>query len=196
MRVKGEGSIETLKSGKFRGVITLEGKRFFGPTVENKRDALPAMWRKLDRMSQAEESESGLPFLTYVERHLKRMSFSSHSPTTIDLWKAFKTKIVNDEIANAPLDLMSDQLIEAWLSRQSGQARTKNNYLALVKQVLRENNITCKVKPIKSRKGKQVKRILSPDDSDELLSLPMRDEVRTMILLAMKMGLTVPRWPG
>ncbi len=188
MRASGEGSIQKLPNGKYRANQRLNGSRVYGPSVDRKQDALPALRAKLQAL---EEKPSQSPtLLICVQRRIERISSesSSMSPTTVDLWRAFE-KRRNHPIAQIKVtDVTSDDLT-AWLSVQTGEPRTRRNYLQLMHQMLKEMGHPIKIALPRAPTGATNPTVLSPKLEAEILELEMRDEVRIMVLLALKMGL-------
>lgn len=188
MRANGEGSIQKLPNGKYRANRRLNGSRVYGPSVERKQDALPALRAKLKAL---EEKPAETPtLLTCVQRRIERISSGSsqHSPTTVDLWRAFEKRL-NHEIGQKPVDQISAEDLTSWLSVQTGEPRTRRNYLQLMHQLLKEHGNPTKITLPRAPTGATNPRVLTPKEEVEILALDMREEVRIMVLLGLKMGL-------
>lgn len=181
MRAKGEGTIQSLPNGKYRGLLSIDGRRLTGPTVDKRAEALPAAREKAARL--AKEASPDQPSLSTCVA--LKIASSSYSPTTIDLWSAFKNRL--GILADLKPSEIETSDVDAWLANQSGGDRTRRNYATLLRQVLTEYSSPGKVTLPRARRKKP--RILTKPEQAELLALPMRGEVRTMVFLALRMGL-------
>lgn len=194
MRTRGEGTIQELPGGKFRGRLRVPGtkKQFFGPTVNKRTEALPAMWQKWHRLQEEEAAQSEESnFSTFVQERIEqmrsRLSKGEGSPTTIDTWTAFLRRIESDPIGRQRPSEITDEDVQGWKDRQQGGPRTVRNNVVILKQALKESGatVTVTVPPQKE----VLKRTLSQEEQQRLLSIEMPEDTRTMVLLALRMGL-------
>lgn len=196
MRAWGEGTIQELPNGKYRGAISLGKKRIFGPTVERRENALPALRAKIRAMEEGKEPAEEPPLSICVRRRIEVMRSRSYSPTTIDLWEATLKRIEGDPLGDLPPSDIEAFHLQSWTDRQKGAARTVRNYLNNVRAVLRQYGreipISTRVSdsavmPPKAQDSRQ--EVLSPQEEEQLLALKMTEQQRVMVLLALKMGL-------
>lgn len=188
MRVRGEGTIQKLPNGRYRGVIQIDRKRIYGPTVPKRAEALPALWKKLDKLYTAdEEPEQTLSSLLASKLYSIRLS-GDYSPTTVNLWEAFEKRLNASPIAqNLPSEIDAHS-IDQFRASLPGKGRTVDNYTRHLLQLLRESGREIKYKVAQTRQTPNA-RVLSPDEERMLLSMEMTDETRLMIELALHMGL-------
>lgn len=186
MRAWHEGSVQKV-GRKWRGRVMIGGVRHVGPVVERRADALPALWRKLERELGAAAGEESPTLWTCALRKAERPISESWSPTTRDLWKALLARLRGTALAGMAVDEATDADVQSWLDAQPGSPRTRRNYLELVRQLLRENGVECRVKPPEVRERRH--NLLSPDEQRRLLELPMSREQRLIVLLGLRCGL-------
>lgn len=191
VRAKGEGTIQELPNGKFRGRIPTPNGPFFGPTVAKRAEALPAARAELARRQESEESPEEHPFKICVGQKIEQMRSrllrGGISPTTIDLWTSFQKRVESDPLGALFPSEITAAHVEAFRSRQKGATRTVQNYTDMATQALKELGNPVTIKRLKV--PETVKRTLSQAEQTRLLSMPMRPDVRTMVLLALRMGL-------
>ena len=187
MRTKGEGTVQTLPGGKFRGAMTVDGQRVFGPTVAKRGEALPALKAKLSSLP-LEDAEPALSIC--VNRRIDWMISSGYSPTTVDLWRAALKRIEGDRIGDLEPRDVDETELTAWISRQEGAQRTVKNYADVIRRVLSLHGYKLEMPraTVKERRTRPPK-LLSPTDQKELLATPMSPDLRVMVLLGLQLGL-------
>jgi integrase/recombinase XerD len=182
MRAWGEGTVQEVGE-KFRGTVRINGKRHYGPVVAKKREALSALWKKIDAPAPVEKQ----PLSICVQKKIDSMTLGAYSPTTVEHWRECLKRILKTSLAELAPEDINEAVIQKWLAKEKGAARTKKNTLNVVLQVCREhgNRLEVKTPSVKQKK----RRILTPLEQRTLLTLEMPESTRTMILLGLRMGL-------
>jgi len=187
LRTRGEGTIQTRSDGKFRGKIQIDGKVIFGPTVERKNEALPALWRKLRQLEEEAANEAAEhPLSTYFHRHITAIT-GKQSPTTVDFWNNAAKKIDGTKLGKKLPSLITPRDVEAWADSLNLAPRTTRNCVNAVKQMMALAGFPIKIVQPRLRESKQV--ILTTEECAEILAMDMPDTLRPIVQLALLCGL-------
>jgi len=187
MRSKGEGTIQKLPNGRYRGVLPNNGKRFFGPSVERRQEALPAARKALARKGASPSSEIGT-LRSGMENLLAERWPATLAPTTLALYRhLFESRIARDPIADLRIESIDDRAVASWFSRQTGAPKTKRNALTFLKTALRQLGrpigFSYTVPP------RDTLKVATPEEWRAILAMPLTEKERLAVLLAGEIGL-------
>jgi integrase len=183
-RAKGEGTWETLPSGKIRLVKQAGGKTLKGPAAAGKIAARNEWEKKWG-------SKKGAGPVSLSQFAKTWMENQKGSPSTMEQLRIFiSSKIDRDPIGLLSLGSIGDDSVRAWLRRQTQEPPTVRRNLGRLKQILKAAGIQCNVtKPADPGHGR---RPLSPREREclpKVLEQAPDEPTRRAIQVAIYTGL-------
>lgn len=168
-RDRGEGTWETLPSGKVRLVVQKNGRRIKSEAKPTKTEARASLKEKLDALANPNEA-SEKSFGNSARDWLK--SRRRISPTTREVYGYWISSIERDPLGKTPVDRITTKHLEAWKHRQSLAKSTLRNRCSWINQVLAFAGSSVRIDV--PAKGRHTRRPLDPQERRALIELLAR----------------------
>ncbi|MDK3161098.1 tyrosine-type recombinase/integrase [Kamptonema cortianum] len=184
-RLNGEATIQET-GGRFRAAIQIDGKRIWGPRVDRRADAVPALKRKLgDKYLLGGTPKTVLRcILRTVD---SQVASGEIKTTTAELKRTLIRKHIEpDQIARIPIHAITSDNLQRFIDGINLSPHSKRNIAGIITTALRANGITLSYKSRKPLSKKA--RILTPQEREKSIRFAVGEE-RWLIGFMLQMGL-------
>lgn len=185
-RAKGEGTWETLPSGKVRLIVQFKNQKVKGPAAESKTLARQLLKQKLADLANPNAPLKGKSFGTRASEWL---SSKRYSPTTNEVYGYWVSSIAKDPLGKMLPDQIREKDLESWKARQTLAKSTLRNRCAWINQLLKFCQVEVRISV--PRKSKHNRRPLFPEEIQAAGTLltQLDEDTRIFALLCFVCGL-------